>query len=207
MNPEVETNIVFIDPTQSGRTPKGIVAGLAEHGVRMGTSYGGMIRAVTHLDVTSDDMEIAAQAFTRVVVSKGAENKSALPRLGKGRLRLGYSSSRADLGRAVAAQLRTHPLTSVSASGGVTAARSVPPASISGWLLAATSTYGRSRLAPRRSLGFVGLALRLLVGEGGLHLGGDHGQLLERDLAHAHDALEMSLFLDAQPLVAISFST
>jgi len=37
----------------------------------MGTSYGGMIRAVTHLDVTADDMEIAAQAFTRVVVGKG----------------------------------------------------------------------------------------------------------------------------------------
>ena len=71
MNPEVETNIVFIDPTASGTTPKDIVAGLAEHGVRMGTSYGGMIRAVTHLDVTSDDMEMAAQAFTRVVVGKG----------------------------------------------------------------------------------------------------------------------------------------
>ena len=71
MNPEVETNIVFIDPTASGKTPKDIVAGLAEHGVRMGTSYGGMIRAVTHLDVTSDDMEVAAQAFTRVVGGKG----------------------------------------------------------------------------------------------------------------------------------------
>ena len=59
MNPEVETNIVFIDPTASGRKPKDIVAGLAEHGVRMGTSYGGMIRAVTHLDVTPADMEIA----------------------------------------------------------------------------------------------------------------------------------------------------
>jgi threonine aldolase len=71
MNPEVETNIVFIDPTASGKAPKDIVAGLAEHGVRMGTSYGGMIRAVTHLDVTPDDMESAAQAFTRVVGSKG----------------------------------------------------------------------------------------------------------------------------------------
>ena len=71
MNPEVETNIVFIDPTASGRTPKQIVAGLAEHGVRMGTSYGGMIRAVTHLDVTANEMEIAAQAFARVVGGTG----------------------------------------------------------------------------------------------------------------------------------------
>jgi threonine aldolase len=67
MNPEVETNIVFIDPTASGKTPKTIVAGLAEHGVRMGTSYGGMIRAVTHLDVTANDMEIAAEAFARAI--------------------------------------------------------------------------------------------------------------------------------------------
>ena len=67
MNPEVETNIVFIDPSPSGRKPKDIVAGLAEHGVRMGTSYGGMIRAVTHLDVTSADMEIAATALAQVL--------------------------------------------------------------------------------------------------------------------------------------------
>src|SRR4029078_4651062 len=39
MNPEVETNIVFLDPSPSGRKPKDIVAGLAERGVRMGTSY------------------------------------------------------------------------------------------------------------------------------------------------------------------------
>ena len=67
MNPEVETNIVFIDPSPSGRKPKDIVAGLVEHGVRMGTSYGGMIRAVTHLDVTCADMEIAATALAQVL--------------------------------------------------------------------------------------------------------------------------------------------
>jgi threonine aldolase len=67
MNPEVETNIVFIDPRASGRAPKEIVAALATHGVRMGTSYGGMIRAVTHLDVTAEDMEAAAIAFKRAL--------------------------------------------------------------------------------------------------------------------------------------------
>ena len=67
MNPEVETNIVFFDPGQSGRAPKELVAGLAKHGVRMGTSYGGMIRAVTHLDVGAEDMEAAARAFARVL--------------------------------------------------------------------------------------------------------------------------------------------
>ena len=64
MNPEIETNIVFIDPSQSGRKPRDIIARMIEHGVRMGASYGGMIRAVTHLDVTRDDMEVAAQAMT-----------------------------------------------------------------------------------------------------------------------------------------------
>ena len=67
MNPEIETNIVFLDPSPSGKKPKDIVAGLVEHGVRMGTSYGGMIRAVTHLDVTSEDMQIAATALARVL--------------------------------------------------------------------------------------------------------------------------------------------
>src|SRR6185369_7677597 len=71
MNPEVETNIVFIDPSGSARKPNDIVAVLLRHGVRMGTSYGGMIRAVTHLDVASDDMETAAVAFERVM--KGSD--------------------------------------------------------------------------------------------------------------------------------------
>ena len=66
MNPEVETNIVFLDPAGTGKTPKEIVAALPKHGVRVGASYGGMIRAVTHLDVTAADMETAALAFERV---------------------------------------------------------------------------------------------------------------------------------------------
>jgi threonine aldolase len=67
MNPEVETNIVFIDPTASGRAPKDIVAGLIQRGVRMGASYGGMIRAVTHLDVGARDVETAAGAFAQAI--------------------------------------------------------------------------------------------------------------------------------------------
>ena len=67
MNPEVETNIVFIDPSASGRKPKDIVAAMLKHNVRMGTSYGGMIRAVTHLDVSSGDMETAARSFERAL--------------------------------------------------------------------------------------------------------------------------------------------
>ena len=67
MNPEVETNIVFLDLSASGRRPKDIVAAMARRGVRMGTSYGGMIRAVTHLDVGRDDVETAGAAFARAL--------------------------------------------------------------------------------------------------------------------------------------------
>jgi threonine aldolase len=71
MNPEVETNIVFIDPSPGGHTSQEVVARLLERGVRMGTSFGGMIRAVTHLDVTAGDVEIAAQAFAQVLGRAG----------------------------------------------------------------------------------------------------------------------------------------
>ena len=73
MNPEVETNIVFIDPSPGGHEAKNIVTGLLELGVRMGRSYGGMIRAVTHIDVTAADMEVAAEAFAQVLRREGAE--------------------------------------------------------------------------------------------------------------------------------------
>jgi threonine aldolase len=71
MNPEVETNIVYIDPSPGGHRAEEVVVGLLEHGVRMGTAYGDMIRAVTHLDVTADDMELAARAFERVLRTNG----------------------------------------------------------------------------------------------------------------------------------------
>jgi threonine aldolase len=74
MNPEVETNIVFIDPSATARKPDDIVAALLTHGVRMGTSYGGMIRAVTHLDVDRADMETAAVAFARTLKEMGARS-------------------------------------------------------------------------------------------------------------------------------------
>jgi threonine aldolase len=67
MNPEVETNIVFIDPSPGGLKPKDIVAAMLRQNVRMGTSYGGMIRAVTHLDVSAADMEAAARAFKEAI--------------------------------------------------------------------------------------------------------------------------------------------
>ena len=70
VNPEVETNIVFIDCAASGRKARDIVAAVGRHNVRVGASYGGMIRAVTHLDVTAGDMETAATAFAQALAAR-----------------------------------------------------------------------------------------------------------------------------------------
>lgn len=67
VNPKVETNIVFIDVATSGRDTQRVLAALLRPGVRMGTPYGRMIRAVTHLDVSADDIEIAGRAFAEAV--------------------------------------------------------------------------------------------------------------------------------------------
>jgi threonine aldolase len=70
VNPEVETNIVFIDCAGSGRKAHDVVAAVGRHNVRVGASYGGMIRAVTHLDVTASDMETAAAAFALALAGR-----------------------------------------------------------------------------------------------------------------------------------------
>ena len=67
MNPRPETNIVFFDVTGTDRTAKAVTAALLAENVRMGTSYGGMIRAVTHLDVSRADIETAAATLRRVL--------------------------------------------------------------------------------------------------------------------------------------------
>ena len=65
--PQIESNIVFFDPTQAGLTSKQVFEGLLRHGVRMGLTYGNMIRAVTHLDVSRDDIDQVGRALKEVV--------------------------------------------------------------------------------------------------------------------------------------------
>lgn len=67
MTPEPETNIVFFDVTGTGHTAKQVTSALLAGNVRMGTSYGGMIRAVTHLDVSRSDIENAAAALRQIL--------------------------------------------------------------------------------------------------------------------------------------------
>jgi threonine aldolase len=61
---EVDTNIVLVDVRATGRTAGEIARALDErHGVRVSSFGAHTVRAVTHLDVSADDVETAAAAF------------------------------------------------------------------------------------------------------------------------------------------------
>ncbi|HEX6610099.1 MAG TPA: beta-eliminating lyase-related protein, partial [Hyphomicrobiaceae bacterium] len=69
MTPNIETNIVFFDVSGAGLTSRQVFDQLMAQGVRMGVSYGGMIRAVTHLDVSREDIDAAGVALRDAVAS------------------------------------------------------------------------------------------------------------------------------------------
>ncbi|MCP5024664.1 MAG: aminotransferase class I/II-fold pyridoxal phosphate-dependent enzyme [Actinomycetia bacterium] len=62
----VHSNMVFIDISETGLDPGTVSTALEERGVRIG-ALGHRLRAVTHLDVSSTDIEIAATEFATVV--------------------------------------------------------------------------------------------------------------------------------------------
>lgn len=59
----VETNIVYV---RVAGDPAPVIAALGERGVRVGAMPGGVLRAVTHRDVTRAQIEHAVQAFAEV---------------------------------------------------------------------------------------------------------------------------------------------
>jgi len=63
----VETNIVMFDLVDSSRSVQEIVASLKKEGLLLNAVGGTTIRAVTHLDVTVQDIEKAGQIFARVL--------------------------------------------------------------------------------------------------------------------------------------------
>ncbi len=67
---EVETNIVFFDVQNTGMTAAAFTEALLAEGVRMGAVGRYRVRAVTHLDVTRQDIERAIQAVHRVVLGR-----------------------------------------------------------------------------------------------------------------------------------------
>jgi len=63
----IDSNIVFVDVTDTGVNAAAIVAALEEQGINVGAMGGTLIRAVTHLDVDASMVEEAASAFVAVV--------------------------------------------------------------------------------------------------------------------------------------------
>jgi threonine aldolase len=63
----VETNIVIFDVIDQQRTPTEIVAALKEQGVLINAIGGRSYRAVTHLNISSHQIEEAGAVFTRVL--------------------------------------------------------------------------------------------------------------------------------------------
>ncbi|HEX8099696.1 MAG TPA: threonine aldolase family protein [Actinomycetota bacterium] len=61
----VETNIVFVETSALPAAPLEVLARLRERGI-LGNFVGGRIRLVTHLDVSSDDVERAVAAWREV---------------------------------------------------------------------------------------------------------------------------------------------
>ncbi|MGH7255747.1 MAG: low-specificity L-threonine aldolase [Nitrospirales bacterium] len=63
----VETNIVVFDVATSRRTPADLVQALREAGVLINALGGRTFRAVTHMNVTADDIEDAGRIFGQVL--------------------------------------------------------------------------------------------------------------------------------------------
>ena len=67
--PRPDTNIVFFDVVHAGLSNTEFVAEMMRAGVRMGLVRG-QIRAVTHLDVSAEDIELAIRSAAAIVGSK-----------------------------------------------------------------------------------------------------------------------------------------
>ena len=68
LNPaEVETNIIFMDVSATGRPAQVIGEQLEQHGVRVSVMGRTRLRAVTHLDVSRQDIERAIAVFQKVL--------------------------------------------------------------------------------------------------------------------------------------------
>jgi threonine aldolase len=68
----VETNLVFFDVSKAGLTAPQVHDRLLERGVRIGASSGTRMRAVTHLDVSREQLAEAAEALSTVLVEAAA---------------------------------------------------------------------------------------------------------------------------------------
>jgi threonine aldolase len=65
----IDTNLVFFDVAGTGKSAPDIAAALKEKGVLMGAQGPTRFRAVTHIDVSKEDIETALNAFNEVVAA------------------------------------------------------------------------------------------------------------------------------------------
>jgi threonine aldolase len=68
---EVETNLVYFDIAATGLTSEALIKHLLGEGIRIGAEDACLLRAVTHLDVTPDEVDDAATAIARICESHG----------------------------------------------------------------------------------------------------------------------------------------
>lgn len=66
-NPVCETNMVFFDVSGARKSAPEVAAALLEHGIRIGAQHQTRMRAVTHLDVSSDDIETTLSALREIL--------------------------------------------------------------------------------------------------------------------------------------------
>lgn len=66
-NPAVETNLIFINVENTGLNASDISARMLNQGVRIGITNENCLRAVTHLDVSEDDVREAAKTLAEVL--------------------------------------------------------------------------------------------------------------------------------------------
>ncbi len=67
---DIETNLVYFDVDETGKTAAEITAAMKEKGVRMGATGKHRIRAVTHLDVSREEIDQAIRTVAEVVVGR-----------------------------------------------------------------------------------------------------------------------------------------
>ena len=68
-DPEPETNLLFVNPSGAGLTAGEFAEGLAKRGIEV-VPLGDHVRAVTHLDVDDEGIDLAIEAGRDVVASR-----------------------------------------------------------------------------------------------------------------------------------------
>jgi threonine aldolase len=67
----IETNMVYFDIAETGLTSDALIGHLLGEGIRVGAEDATLLRAVTHLDVTAEEVEAAAAAIARICQHHG----------------------------------------------------------------------------------------------------------------------------------------